>query len=237
VLRPQRHGPERSRGAAQGRGPRRPAACCRRGVPGLCRGPPAQNRLRKSCRRDMRPRQRSSRPEVALRHRSDLRRRPLRRRCPPSHSLPRLRPSSGIRSAPNRPCRRGKHASERGGPAIDTRVVFREGSRAVSPWKTGSERTGPKPDIRDIIGRWGQGCARRLRADCWDYSPNTPGRQMSPRGDLSLQPRSAVRCSLGESSNARRASADPGFATRRCSSRSVASLVMGWVRANSSLWA
>jgi hypothetical protein len=37
---------------------------------------------------------------------------------------------------------------------------------------------------------------------------------MSPRGDLSLQPRSAVPCSFGESSNARRASADPGSAKR-----------------------
>jgi len=37
---------------------------------------------------------------------------------------------------------------------------------------------------------------------------------MSPRVDLSLQPRSAVRCPFGESSKARRASADPGCAKR-----------------------
>jgi hypothetical protein len=49
--------------------------------------------------------------------------------------------------------------------------VLRQGSGEPGRWfdrmKKGSKRTWPEPDIRDIIGRWGEGRFRR-RPQAWD---------------------------------------------------------------------
>ena len=96
-------------------------------------------------------------------------------------------------------------------------------------WKTRPKRTGPKPDIRDIIGRWGEGSARRLRAGCCGRLAQCAGTaDVSSRGSFpSASPSSSVPTwgKLQRSSSIRRSRLRH---TTRCSSRPVASLVMGW---------
>ena len=157
-------------------------ARCRQAPPGSCRV--LRARLRASPGRATqhrpRPRPQEHRPGGASQCRNDLRRRP-HHRCPlPSHSssslsLPSKHRRNAIRSAPNRRCRcadvADRHNASRG--HVQRVQHPQQGSRAVSLRKTGWKRTRPKPDIRDIIGRWGEGCARRLR-DGWFGAARAP---------------------------------------------------------------
>ncbi len=228
-----RRGPERSRGAAQGRGPCRLVARCRQAPPGSCRVLPVRPRTSPGHATQHQPRPQVHRPGVASHRRNDLRRRP-HHRCPlPSHS-----PSSplllskhrrnAIRSAPNHRCRCVDVADRH--TAICSHVQhLQQGSRAVSLRKTGRKRTGPKPDIRDIIGRWGEGCARRFRDGCCGQLAQHAGpADVSSRGSFpsaSLGSSVPVRGKLQCSSSIRRSRLRH---STRCSSRPVASLDEGF---------
>ena len=231
-----RHGLERSRGAAQGRGPCRPVARCRQAPPGSCRVLPARPRTSPGHATRHQPRPQEHRPEVASQRRNDLRRRP-HHRCPlPSHlssslSLPSKHRRNAIRSAPNHRCQcvdvADRRNANRGQHALPMQHV-QQGGREVLLRKTCRKRIRPKPDIRDIIGRWGQGCARRLRDGCLSQRAQHAGTaDVSSRGSFpSASPGSSVpvRGKLQCSSSIRRSRLR--HATR-CSSRPVASLDAG----------
>ena len=190
-----RRGPERSRGAAQGRGRCRPVARCRQVPPGSCRVLPARPRMSPGHATQHRPRPRAQehRPEVASQRRNDLRRRP-HHQCPlPSHSssspsLPSKHRRNAIRSAPNQRCQCVDVADRRNasrGQHVQPMQHVQQGSRAGLLRKTCRKRIRPKPDIRDIIGRWGEGCARRLRDGCLSQRAQHAGTaDVSSRGSF-----------------------------------------------------
>jgi hypothetical protein len=208
-------------------------ARCRQAPPGSCRVLPARPRTSPGHATRHQPRPQEHRPGLASQCRNDSRRRP-QHRCPlPSHSfsspsLPSKHRRNAIRSVPNQRCRCVDVADRHNASRSHVQPV-RQGSRAFSLRKTGRKRIGPKPDIRDIIGRWGEGCARRFRDGCLSQRAQHAGTaDVSSRGSFpsaSLGSSVPVRGKLQCSSSIRRSRLRH---STRCSSRPVASLDEGF---------